>query len=228
MAVQKVNLPDMMRTKSFDKDNYARRVMEKTAAAVDANADELSEVLKRLEPLKLWGTLTLPVGTSIAANGVMANKAAFTPVAGAPEFTKAKAIAVTVAPICGATGGYGAAGTRNLKFSATGANGKVYSRLITGNVGCWSLAYTVTNDQKTGLLKSELTNTVSSTNSTGGATSNGFDIIRYGTPAFDSETGATDPLDIEPEITDFSIVNNTNSAVVVAQLPTTIKVYIAV
>ena len=49
-SAKKVNLKSLMRSKSFDKDNYARRVLEKTADVVDSNADKLDAVEAKVNP----------------------------------------------------------------------------------------------------------------------------------------------------------------------------------
>lgn len=92
MPIAKVDLNEIMRTKSFDADNYARRVMKKTAEAVDTNADELQSVVERTSPMTLWGTYTLPPNTYIKAEGL--TKADFIPEDESIPFEHAKGFMV--------------------------------------------------------------------------------------------------------------------------------------
>lgn len=92
MPIEKVGLHKIINTKSFNIDNFARRVLKKTAEAVDINADELQSVVERTSPMTLWGTYTLPANTIIKAEGL--TKADFTPVDENIPFEHAKGIMV--------------------------------------------------------------------------------------------------------------------------------------
>lgn len=93
MAVQKVNYGSMQRTKSFDKDNFARRVLEKSAAVIDNNADELDRLANILAPMKKIGTYTEKVGDSFPSDGI--SWADFTAVSGA-SLAGARGLMITV------------------------------------------------------------------------------------------------------------------------------------
>lgn len=70
MASAKVNLDRNAETQSFGKDNYARRMLKKTAKAVDSHADEIDRLANILAPMKLIGTYTSPVGESFPTAGI--------------------------------------------------------------------------------------------------------------------------------------------------------------
>ena len=50
MAAEKVNIDSIVDTQSFGKDNYARRVLKKTADVVDSNADKLDALEAKVNP----------------------------------------------------------------------------------------------------------------------------------------------------------------------------------
>ena len=66
----KVNINQSVEPHSFSKDNYARRMIKKTADAVDSHADELDRLANMLAPMELIGTYTSEVGQSFPTAGI--------------------------------------------------------------------------------------------------------------------------------------------------------------
>jgi hypothetical protein len=70
MAVDKVNIDENVELITFSKDNYARRMLKKTAKAVDNHADEIDKLANMLAPMELIGSYTSPVGESFPTAGI--------------------------------------------------------------------------------------------------------------------------------------------------------------
>lgn len=70
MATARVNLDEIVSTSSFGKDNYARRLLRKTAATVDVHADEIDRLANILAPMELIGTYKVEVGDSFPDDGI--------------------------------------------------------------------------------------------------------------------------------------------------------------
>ncbi len=70
MAADKVNIDENVELITFSKDNYARRMLKKTAKAVDNHADEIDKLANMLAPMELIGTYTSPVGESFPTAGI--------------------------------------------------------------------------------------------------------------------------------------------------------------
>lgn len=70
MATARVNLDGIVATSSFGKDNFARRVLRKTAETVDAHAEEIDRLANILAPMELIGTYTSAVGETFPAEGI--------------------------------------------------------------------------------------------------------------------------------------------------------------
>lgn len=68
--VDRVNIDENVELNTFSKDNYARRMLKKTAKVVDKHADEIDKLVNMLAPMKLIGTYTSPVGESFPAAGI--------------------------------------------------------------------------------------------------------------------------------------------------------------
>lgn len=68
--VDRVNIDKNVELNTFSKDNYARRMLKKTAKVVDKHADEIDKLVNMLAPMKLIGTYTSPVGESFPAAGI--------------------------------------------------------------------------------------------------------------------------------------------------------------
>lgn len=70
MAADRVNIDENVELITFSKDNYARRMLKKTAKAVDNHADEIDKLANMLAPMELIGTYTSPVGESFPTAGI--------------------------------------------------------------------------------------------------------------------------------------------------------------
>lgn len=68
--VDRVNIDENVELITFSKDNYARRMLKKTAKTVDNHADEIDKLANMLAPMKLIGTYTSPVGESFPTDGI--------------------------------------------------------------------------------------------------------------------------------------------------------------
>lgn len=143
MAVMKVNLGSIQRTKSFDKDNFARRLIEKSAAVIDNNADELDRIANILAPMKKIGTYTEKVGDSFPAGGITWND--FTAVSGA-SLAGARGLMITIEGV--SVGSITTHGNKNVRLEVydTSETPKTLIKLNDGNSIVAFEAYKVTTE----------------------------------------------------------------------------------